>query len=124
MAVGADDTNRTEDLYNRIIALSDNVLTSCMERDRPTETATKLLEVELCRLLGFCGLGWGERHLTTKSNLRSLQSWQRQRHPYGTIAANQALFDDIIVCKKRHGTLMFYSIYVFHQSWILSVFTP
>jgi hypothetical protein len=61
-----DNTGATQtaELYNRIIALSDNILASKVgDKERPSETAKTLSEVELCRLLGFCGLGWQERHL-------------------------------------------------------------
>jgi hypothetical protein len=55
--------DRNEALYNRVLALSDNVLSSMVERERPSKTAKKMSEVELCGLLGYCGLGWSDRHL-------------------------------------------------------------
>jgi hypothetical protein len=57
------DPQRNDELFNRIIALSENVLARDIDRERPNEMAKKLSEVELCRLLGFCGLGWHEQHL-------------------------------------------------------------
>jgi hypothetical protein len=57
-----DNTGATQtaELYNRIIALLDNILASKINKERPSETAKTLSEVERCRLLGFCGLGWQE----------------------------------------------------------------
>jgi hypothetical protein len=51
---------QTAELYNRIIALADNMLASKIDKERPSETAKMLSDVELCHQLGFCGLGWQE----------------------------------------------------------------
>jgi hypothetical protein len=68
---------QTAELYNRIIALSDNILASKIDKERPSETAKTLSEVELCRLLGFCGLGGleettGSLGITQRSPVRVL----------------------------------------------------
>jgi hypothetical protein len=52
------DTQGTEELVHRIIiALLENVLARDIGQEHPTKTAKKLSEIELCHLLGFCGLG-------------------------------------------------------------------
>jgi hypothetical protein len=48
------------EMYERIMALSDSILSLQVEQDRPSETAKKLSDVKTCRLLGYCGLGWSE----------------------------------------------------------------
>jgi hypothetical protein len=102
---------RTAELYNRILALSNNVLANKIDRDRPSETAKTLSEVELCRLLGFCGLGWQERHLlppiwadlkkqpdraSRETVLSAFFDDLAKEEPSLRHFNNQALFEDII----------------------------
>jgi hypothetical protein len=110
---------QTAELYNRIIALLDNILASNIDKERPSETAKMLLsEVELCRLLSFCGLGWQERHLLPPiwADLKK----QLDRASRDTVMStffedlakdepslqhfsNQALFEDIINHRFQPG---------------------
>jgi hypothetical protein len=111
-ATSEGNTQRTEELYTRILALSDTVMTSHLERERPTtETAKKLSEVELCRLLGFCGLSWQEKHLlppiwanlkqqpdraSREAVLAAFFAELAKTEPSLRNFSNQALFDDIV----------------------------
>jgi hypothetical protein len=105
------DPQRTDELFNRIIALSENVLARDIDRERPNETAKKLSEVELCRLLGFCGLGWHEQHLlppiwanikkqpdraSREAVLSAFFADLARLDPSLRLYSNQAFFDDIV----------------------------
>jgi hypothetical protein len=60
---GATNPSQIE-LCNRVLALSDHILAAKVEREKaPAETGKSLSEAELCKLLGFCGLHWHNRHL-------------------------------------------------------------
>jgi hypothetical protein len=98
-------------LYDQILALSDTMLMAQMERERPAETAKKLSKVELCRLLGFCGLGWSEGHLlppiwaelkkqpdraSRDAILLAFFAGLAHTEPSLRHFSNQVLFDDII----------------------------
>jgi hypothetical protein len=98
-------------MYERIMALLDSILTAQVERERPTEMAKKLSEVETCRLLGFCGLGWNERHLllpiwadlkkqadcaSRKAVLAAFFAQLADKDPSLWFFSNQALADDIL----------------------------
>jgi hypothetical protein len=93
------------------MALSDSILSSQVERERPSETAKKLSEVETCRLLGYCGLAWSERHLlpaiwtdlkkqpdraSREAVLSAFFAKLAEKEPSLRHFNNQALFEDII----------------------------
>jgi hypothetical protein len=54
---------QTAALCECIMALSDTIISGQIDRERTRDTAKTLSEVELCRLLGYCGLSWVERNL-------------------------------------------------------------
>jgi hypothetical protein len=54
---------QTATLCECIMALSDTIITGQVDREHARETTKTLSEVELCRLLGYCGLSWAERNL-------------------------------------------------------------
>jgi hypothetical protein len=106
-----DGPGPTAAMYERIMALSSSILTAQVERERPTETAKKLSEVEICRILGFCGLGWSERHLmptiwadlkkqpdrpSREAVLAAFFAKLAEKDPSLRYFSNQALADDII----------------------------
>jgi hypothetical protein len=103
--------DQTAVLCARIMALSESILSSQVERERPSETAKKLSEVETCRLLGYCGLAWSERHLlpaiwtdlkkqadraSREAVLAAFFAKLAEKEPSLRYFNNQALFEDII----------------------------
>jgi hypothetical protein len=54
---------QTAALCERIMALLDTIIAAQVDHKRTRESTKALSEVEMCRLLGYCGLGWSERHL-------------------------------------------------------------
>jgi hypothetical protein len=103
--------DQTAVLCERIMALSDSILSAQVERERPSETAKKLSEVETCRLLGYCGLAWSERHLlpaiwtdlkkqadraSREAVLAAFFAKLAEKEPSLRYFNNQALFEDII----------------------------
>jgi hypothetical protein len=93
-------SSQQTELHNRILALTDHILTSKVEREKPSETNKTLSEAELCKLLGFCGLSWQDRDLLPSiwTDLKK----QPDRASRETVLA--AFFDDIALKEKslRH----------------------
>jgi hypothetical protein len=102
---------RTDEIYERLMAMTSTVLQSQVERERPSESAKKLSEPETCRLLGYCGLAWSERHLlptiwadmkkqpdkaSRDTVLAAFFEKLAKQDPSLTNFSNTALVDDII----------------------------
>ena len=102
---------RQEEMLNRLISISETVVNKSMGTDRQSEMPKKLSEVEMCRLLGYCGLNWNERHLLPKiwtdlkketdrasreAVLSAFIEDLARSEPSLLHFSNQALFDDII----------------------------
>jgi hypothetical protein len=111
LPVPVTQPEQTTVLCERIMALTDSILSAQVEQERPSETAKKLLEVETCRLLGYCGLAWNERHLlpaiwndlkkqsdraSREAVLAAFFAKLAEREPSLRYFNNQALFEDII----------------------------
>jgi hypothetical protein len=92
----ATSRSQQTELHNRILALSDHILTTKVEREKPSETNKTLSEAELCKLLGFCGLSWQDRELLPSiwTDLKK----QPDRASRETVLA--AFFDDIALNEK------------------------
>ncbi len=103
--------SRTDALLERVMALSSTIMQARVDTERTSETAKKMSEVETCRLLGFCGLGWHEKHLLPKiwaelkkqpdrmsreAVLSAFFQELAEKDPSLLHFKNQALFDDII----------------------------
>jgi hypothetical protein len=102
---------QTAALCERIMALSDTIITGQVDRERARETTKTLSEVELCRLLGYCGLSWAERNLlpsiwldlkkqpdkaSRDTVLTAFFTKLTEKEPSLRHYHNQALFEDII----------------------------
>ena len=100
-------------MFDRILTLSSSVvLEKTLYRERPSETAKTLLEVETCRILGYCGLTlMNERHLmptiwtdlkkqpdcTSRETLFSVFfATLAEKEPSLTHFSNQTFFDYVV----------------------------
>jgi hypothetical protein len=52
--------NHTAALCQHIMALLDTIITVQVDWEHSQDTTKNLSEVELCQLLGYCGLSWAE----------------------------------------------------------------
>lgn len=108
-------------LYEHIMSLSANILSAQVDRDEwPSETAAKKLsEVETCRLLlGYCELGWNERH-----HLPSIWADLKKQEPdhHSCEAVLAAFFENLVM---KEPSLRHFSNQELFDDTINHRFTP